>query len=408
MSDNDAAASGGNPASKSRLPTIIQVIEACIDAAGIGTIAGAIYLLYKDLELYPACDPGTVVSGPDANGVYNLLKCTPLYFNMSEYDDSIDDLMIADDDGAEQCKEKRSMRPCDLGAILICEGAFDSEFMLTKVCAVAWALAQLYLAIPIMLGGENTFNLLGLFNSFCVSAIPLLVKPVTGILVTLNGQGCEPNAECVTFPTSGDLVSLSIAWKTGQLAMAVNMRETSTKKINALALSIGAIGGAFAQSFFLSAIVASLSEAGGIDSAQTFAKNYSGIDTNSSNFTTVADIVMPVGFSVASDPAQIVNCEYTLIICNVFNAKILIVLTILLTDVKVAITGSCAVFAVSQLPFCLGFTLYFLLITFLYLFKLPVGLYRCSSKSYDGISKCRIWIVNVCRGYKRRHRRRND
>ena len=73
---------------------------------------------------------------------------------MSEYDDSIDDLMIADDDGAEQCKEKRSMRPCDLGAILICEGAFDSEFMLTKVCAVAWALAQLYLAIQSCWVGE--------------------------------------------------------------------------------------------------------------------------------------------------------------------------------------------------------------------------------------------------------------
>ena len=370
MSNNDAAASGGNPASKSRLPTKFQVFEACIDAAGIGTIAGAIYLLYKDLESYPACDPGTVVSGPDADGIYDLLKCTPINFN----DDSIDDF-IADDDGAEQCEEKRSMRPCDLGAILICEGAFDSEFMLTKVCAVAWALAQLYLAIPIMLGGENTFNLLGLFNSFCVSAIPLLVKPVTGILVTLNGQGCEPNAECVTFPTSGDLVSLSIAWKTGQLAMAVNMRETSTKKVNALALSIGAIGGAFAQSFFLSAIVAALSEAGGIDSAQTFATNYSGIDTNSSNFTTVADIVVPGGFSVASDPAQIVNCEYTLIICTVFDAKILIVLTIVLTDIKVAITGSCAAFAVSQLPFCIGFTLYSLLVTFLNNASWPLPLF---------------------------------
>ena len=67
MSNNDAAASGGNPASKSRLPTKFQVFEACIDAAGIGTIAGAIYLLYKDLELYPACDPGTVVSGPDSS-----------------------------------------------------------------------------------------------------------------------------------------------------------------------------------------------------------------------------------------------------------------------------------------------------------------------------------------------------
>ena len=37
-----------------------------------------------------------------------------------------------------------------------------------------------------------------------------------------------------------------------------------------------------------------------------------------------------------------------------------------------SITGGCAVFAVSQLPFCLGFIIS-LLITFLYLFKLPVG-----------------------------------
>jgi hypothetical protein len=311
------------------LPSKQQLIECAIDGGGLMTMFGACYLLYKDLTTWPACDPGTVVAGPDADGVYDLLKCTPLYFNISDYDDgdgvnSIDDLMIPEDDDPQECEEKRSMRPCDLGGILICEGAFDSEFMLTKVCAVGWALAQMYLSIPIMLGGINTFNLLGLFNSFCVSAIPLLVKPVIGILTTLNGQGCEPNAECITFPTSGDLVSLSLAWKTGQLAMAVNMKETSTKKLNSLALSIGAIGGAFAQSFFLSSIISALSEAGGINAAEMFAANYSSIDTNSSNFTKVAEVSLPGGFSVASDPAQLVNY------------------------IKVTITGACAAAAVSS------------------------------------------------------------
>ena len=41
-----------------------------------------------------------------------------------------------------------------------------------------WALAQLYIAFPIMLGGEDAFNLLGLFNAFCVSALPLMTGPL--------------------------------------------------------------------------------------------------------------------------------------------------------------------------------------------------------------------------------------
>ena len=118
------------------LPTKQQLIEGAIDGGGVMTIIGASYLLYKDLTTWPACDPGTVVTGPDAGGIYDLLKCTPYHFNISDYDDgdgvnSIDDLMIPDDDSPEQCEAKRSMRPCELGAILICEGAFDSDFMLT-------------------------------------------------------------------------------------------------------------------------------------------------------------------------------------------------------------------------------------------------------------------------------------
>ena len=115
------------------------------------------------------------------------------------------------------------------------------------ICSVLWAAAQVYLAIPIMLGGLATFNLLGLFNAFCISAIPLLVRPLANILQTMNGQGCVPDAECVLFPETGDLVGVSLAWKAGQLAMECNMRETTTQKLQALSISIGAIIGAFIQ-----------------------------------------------------------------------------------------------------------------------------------------------------------------
>ena len=115
------------------------------------------------------------------------------------------------------------------------------------ICSVLWAAAQVYLAIPIMLGGRATFNLLGLFNAFCISAIPLLVRPLANILQTMNGQGCVPDAECVLFPETGDLVGVSLAWKAGQLAMECNMRETTTQKLQALSISIGAIIGAFIQ-----------------------------------------------------------------------------------------------------------------------------------------------------------------
>ena len=63
----------------------------------------------------------------------------------------------------------------------------------------------------------------------------------------MNGQACEPDAECVLFPTTGDLVGVSLAWKAGQLAMECNMRETTTQKLNALSIGIGAMFGAFVQ-----------------------------------------------------------------------------------------------------------------------------------------------------------------
>ncbi len=206
------------------------------------------------------------------------------------------------------------------------------------ICSVLWAATQLYLAIPIMLGGLATFNLLGLFNAFCVSAIPLLVRPLANILKTMNGQACEPDSECVLFPSTGDLVGVSLAWKAGQLAMECNMRETTTQKLNALSISIGAIVGAFMQSFFLEAIVAALSEAGGIapalfldDTLQTngttaTVDTFFANSTNSTNYSSAAmggdaenmtagvngtsstsSDIIPATFSAASDPAQLVK-----------------------------------------------------------------------------------------------------
>jgi len=64
---------------------------------------------------------------------------------------------------------------------LVCVGAMESPFILTKLCAAMWALAQLYIAFPIMLGGEDAFNLLGLFNAFCISALPLLTGPLVKV-----------------------------------------------------------------------------------------------------------------------------------------------------------------------------------------------------------------------------------
>ena len=159
-------------------------------------------LLYYDIRDYPACDAGTVVDGPDSEGYYGILDCvegTPSSFNSSSSSSSTDDYdggsYSLDDDLTRSelyddalsasrasdpvtCTTTRSQRPCDMGAILVCEGGIDSPYLLTVVCSALWAAAQLYLAVPIMLGGIRTFNLLGLFNAFCLSAIPLLVRPL--------------------------------------------------------------------------------------------------------------------------------------------------------------------------------------------------------------------------------------
>lgn len=107
---------------------------------------------------------------------------------------------------------------------LVCDGALDSEFVLTKVCAVGWCLAQLYMALPIMLGGEDAFNILGLFNAFCISALPLMTAPLMAILDSLNGQALNGKL----MPATGDLIAVSLAYKAGTQAMAVTTRETSS------------------------------------------------------------------------------------------------------------------------------------------------------------------------------------
>ena len=140
------------------------------------------------------------------------------------------------------------------------------------------------------------------------------MRPINGILQALNGQGCASDAEpCENIPSTGDLVGLGLAFQAGNLAMQVSMQATSSQKLSGLALSIGAIGGAFAQSFFLETIVAALSEGGGIDAATMalFAgggNSSSGNTSSSTNSSSsgVLDVDLG-GVSVASDPAQLVN-----------------------------------------------------------------------------------------------------
>ena len=275
---------GDETAIPRRLPTRKEILSRFIDGGSVATMLASMVLLARDIQAYPACESGTVIDGPDAEGYYDILKCVQdlgraddqAFINGTLYsvEDDLtrselyDDGLSAGPNGEELvCTTIRSQRPCDMGAVYVCEGGLDSPYPLTVVCSILWAVTQLWLAIPIMFGGINTFNLLGLFNSFCVSAIPLLVRPLANILKTMNGQNCAPDAECVLFPTTGDLVSVGLAWKAGQLAMESNMRETTTQKLNALSLSIGAIASAFVQSFFLEYIVAALSAAGGIDPA---------------------------------------------------------------------------------------------------------------------------------------------
>mmetsp|Transcript_22879 Transcript_22879/g.60127 ORF Transcript_22879/g.60127 Transcript_22879/m.60127 type:complete len:461 (+) Transcript_22879:191-1573(+) len=216
---------------------------------------------------------------------------------------------------------------------LVCVGAMESPFILTKLCAAMWALAQLYIAFPIMLGGEDAFNLLGLFNAFCISALPLLTGPLVKCLDALNGQICEGGV-CTRVPATGDMIAVSLAWKAGQQAMAVTMRTSSTQKLNAIALTVGALGSTFVQGFFLTYISAALSSITGLDIDLTDDPigNFTNCTQelqlnpmyNCSNTTDIDDALAPIavtlpgGFSASGDPAK------------------------MLGYIKLSITGACA------------------------------------------------------------------
>lgn len=83
-------------------------------------------------------------------------------------------------------------------------------------------------------------------------------------LDALNGQICEGGV-CTRVPATGDMIAVSLAWKAGQQAMAVTMRTSSTQKLNAIALTVGALGSTFVQGFFLTYISEALSSITGLD-----------------------------------------------------------------------------------------------------------------------------------------------
>jgi hypothetical protein len=171
VEENKDGESGALPR---RWPTRNEILSKCIDGGSVMTIIGAATLLFYDIRDYPACDPGTVISGPSLDGYYEILKCVDQDHEGPAFADDInatlfdldDDFTQSElyDDGLSastastqvECTTTRSQRPCDMGAILVCEGGLDSEYLLTVICSVLWALAQLYLAIPILLGGINT------------------------------------------------------------------------------------------------------------------------------------------------------------------------------------------------------------------------------------------------------------
>ena len=129
-------------------------------------------LLVVDVCLHPACEAGTVVEGPDEHGYYSLLRCVAEDQPGNEDDDLFTNAAlvdIEDDEVLEEmeamedqltCTTVRTRRPCDMGRIFICEGVLDSDFLFTRVCAFIWSFAQVYLAIPILLGGINTCEVL--------------------------------------------------------------------------------------------------------------------------------------------------------------------------------------------------------------------------------------------------------
>ena len=123
----------------------------------------------------------------------------------------------------------------------------------TKWCARAWALFQVYLGIPIMLGGTNNFTLMLFFNAFSIAGLPLLAGPIKLVLKWLKGD--------IPFE-AGLFITLNNACLAGMNAASVNVQEPPFDQLKTMAATLGILASSFAQGFYVQYIAEALAKSG--------------------------------------------------------------------------------------------------------------------------------------------------